>query len=842
MSSYCPHCGAPSPDEARFCMKCGRERLPEPTGEASDAAPPAAPQGPPRDAPAEAPSHPETLVVPPAPVAAPPPTAPPTPPAPPSPAAPPAPAAAPVAAAAPHPAAPAYAPAPAAPSPVGAFLGRTARGDWAGSAQAALWPLAALLISALVCATPKYGQDDEDFVGFADRLRIALAFVLQAVGGRLEFSGTDEETGLDGSVSQRVVEGTFGVHLVPLTVTALFIGGLVIGARILRNRLRLRGQSLPGSTAGLEAAVRVGLLTALGVLVLALFGQPEIQRVEVSSGPLLAMLGALALALGVSAAVLHRDGAAPWLATRPGAQFFTRALGASLRALALVLVLSSVTAYFSVTQIDAFNGDSEVPGSDVSDDRVSPYFVALLLLPNLGLHALGLGWGAPLKSEASRGSRYGGYGDSGESESFGLSKLGDLVNSGAVVGALALGLVCALVIAFVGARRCARRGEQILAAGLSFGLILLLAAVGGLGVETTARQRGLGGETSSGSFDAGVSMPDLLLFGLLWVAGAVLVAAVFTARGSGAPPVPPGLPPGQSPPGQLPPPAPGAAGPGAPAAYAVPGPYDPSAAPTQGVLASPPAPARQRGRAGVWALTLAVALLVGGGTTAGIVVWQENQSTSDGAGTSDKARQDAAGTGTGSDDDGKNDGPAASRTDEPSRTPPTEPARPSDGESGGESAGDAAVPPGSERVTDPKGFSFAAPEGWSSRAGDNPTQSMYAGASGAENFLVGVIPNADYTSYENLTNMEEHAEKDPDKSDYRRIRLEDNTFQGRAGAVWEYTYTDKSGRKIHAIDQSYVTADGTEYAIQLSWRAKVWSTERGTRTHRTALDTWRTTG
>ncbi|QCX78445.1 hypothetical protein C9F11_24145 [Streptomyces sp. YIM 121038] len=840
MSSYCPHCGAPSPDEARFCMKCGRERLPEPTGEASDAAPQDAPESAPA-APAAAPSHPETLVVPPAPVAAPPPTAPPTPPAPPAPAAPaapPAPVAAPAAAALPHPAAPAYAPAPAAPSPVGAFLGRTARGDWAGSLQAALWPLAALLLSALVCAVPTYGQDDEDVVGFADRLRIALAFVLQAVGGRLEFSGTEESTGLDGSASERVVEGTFGVHLVPLTATALFIGGLVIGARILRSRLRLRGQSLPGSTAGLEAAVRVGLLTALGVLVLALFGQPEIQRVEVSSGPLLAMLGALALALGVSAAVLHRDGAAPWLATRPGAQFFTRALGASLRALALVLVLSSVTAYFSVTQIDAFNGDSEVPGSDVSDDRVSPYLVALVLLPNLGLHALGLGWGAPLKSEASRGSRYGGYGASGESESFGLSKLGDLVNSGAVVGALALGLVCALVIAFVGARRCARRGEQILAAGLSFGLILLLAAVGGLGVETSARQRGLGGETSSGSFDAGVSMPDLLLFGLLWVAGAVLVAAVFTARGSGVPPVPPGTPPGQ-----LPPPAPGAMGPGAPAAYAVPGPYDPSAAPTQGVLASPPAPARPRGRAGVWALTLAVALLVGGGTTAGIVVWQENQSTSDDAGSSDKAGQDTAGAGTGSDDDGKNDGPAVSRTDEPSQTPPTEPARPSGAESGGgETAGDAAVPPGSERVTDPKGFSFAAPEGWSSRAGDNPTQSMYAGASGTENFLVGVIPDAGYTSYENLTNMEEHAEKDPDKSDYRRIRLEDNTFQGRAGAVWEYTYTDKSGRKIHAIDQSYVTADGTEYAIQLSWRAKVWSTARGTRTHRTALDTWRTTG
>ncbi|MDX2810267.1 zinc ribbon domain-containing protein, partial [Streptomyces scabiei] len=28
MTSYCPHCGTPGPDEARFCMKCGRERPP----------------------------------------------------------------------------------------------------------------------------------------------------------------------------------------------------------------------------------------------------------------------------------------------------------------------------------------------------------------------------------------------------------------------------------------------------------------------------------------------------------------------------------------------------------------------------------------------------------------------------------------------------------------------------------------------------------------------------------------------------------------------------------------------------------------------------------------------
>ncbi|WP_143674663.1 zinc-ribbon domain-containing protein, partial [Streptomyces caniscabiei] len=38
MTSYCPHCGTPGPAEARFCVKCGGERMPVPP-----AAPPGAP-------------------------------------------------------------------------------------------------------------------------------------------------------------------------------------------------------------------------------------------------------------------------------------------------------------------------------------------------------------------------------------------------------------------------------------------------------------------------------------------------------------------------------------------------------------------------------------------------------------------------------------------------------------------------------------------------------------------------------------------------------------------------------------------------------------------------------
>lgn len=60
MTSYCPHCGTPGPDEARFCMKCGRERLPVPAAETDTGAgaTPAPPTAPPASWPATFPGTP----------------------------------------------------------------------------------------------------------------------------------------------------------------------------------------------------------------------------------------------------------------------------------------------------------------------------------------------------------------------------------------------------------------------------------------------------------------------------------------------------------------------------------------------------------------------------------------------------------------------------------------------------------------------------------------------------------------------------------------------------------------------------------------------------------------
>ncbi|MFC9537589.1 zinc ribbon domain-containing protein [Streptomyces sp. NPDC056975] len=829
MASFCPHCGAQAPDEARFCMKCGRERTPErePTVQGPAAPPAASPGQPP--------------VPPLAPPVAPPP--------------------------------PAFAPG--GPSPVGAFLGRAFRGDWAGSAQAALWPVGLLVIAAVALAIPSYGQGSDVVVGFGDRMRISLALLLQSLGGGFEvsasggsspFGGGDSPFGSGGGDMGAEFSGGAALSLVPLTVTALWILALWIGVRVLRSRLWARATSpaVPG-TPGLEAALRVALLVTVGILVLGLFAQPSIQGVRISSSPVLAALGALLISLAVAAGMLHRDDLAQWLAARPAALALVRATGTALRALAVVLVICSIAAFISIAQIDDLGDVSDV--SDLGQADLSPLVVALLVLPNLGAMALGLGWGAPISFEAGGSSTYGGgY----QHQSFGLSELGDVTNSWAVVGALALGTVCALTVGVMAARRSSDRREQLLSAGIFLCLFLLLGALGGLGVKATGAASDLGG-SGTGSAGVGLGMAEALLFGLLWVFAAAFLAP-YLMQMAGArtgivpePQVPPGAfgpAPGapvqaypasaapvlapaapeapKEPPAPNDPPNPAVAA-ALPTATAAPGPTPtPPPGPTPGPAAAAlydphtfqlgvqpaAAPAKSPRRAGIWVATIAGAFVIGGGVAAGVLLLQDNGGKDDRAGRDDKP---AVST----------EQPATSQapTPAPSPTPSATPDRATDATPG--TTPDATVPSGYRKAVDPMGFSFVIPDVWSRQGVENGSQITYAGSTGAEHYLIGVIPDAGYTSYDNILNMEKHAEEDRKKQDYQRIDLRRNTFQGRPGAIWEYTYRDEGGRTMHGIDQSYVAEDGTEYTIYLVGQQDVWADLK--RTYRTGLESWRLT-
>ncbi|MFJ8850704.1 zinc-ribbon domain-containing protein [Streptomyces sp. NPDC102437] len=834
MPLYCPFCGTQAPDGARFCMKCGRER---PT--AADTAPAATPSMP------EAPPRPEPF--------GPPPHQPPPPGHTPLQAAPPP-------------------PGPPVPSPLGAFFGRTFRGDWADSVKAAAWPTGLILALAVALAIPSYGQGDDVVVGWGDRLRIALAMLLQAFGGGFELrptgpvggNGSDFEAGWY-DLEEGMSQGGASLSVVPLTVTVLWVGALILGAR----RTRAQGS-------GLEAAVRIGLVASAAVLVLGLFAQPDVQGVSVSSAPLLATLGALVISLLVTGGVLQRDAAAQWLAARPGALTTVRAVGTAVRALGAVVLLCGLIGYIAYANADDVDGTAML--------------LVLPLLPNIGLAVLGLSWGAPVEYDVRGQVSF--FGSGTEHGSVGLSELGEAVNGWAVTGALATGVVCALTVGVWAARRSADRREQATAGALFLAMFLVLSGVGGVSVKLAGGFGDMGGQ---GTGELATSVSDALLFGLLWVGGAVLVAPHLlrlTGRGTPVAPQVPMPMPGATPMSMPAPPLPGVAPdnpttvvpvmpnptpvpastlappsaptptpapapaptptpaptaydpqtvglsaapttPAAPAAPAAPDPYDPqtvglSAAPTTPTtptpVVSPASPPDSRKRAAlIWTGTLVAALLVGGGATAGVLALTDRGG---GAGTVEDGRPTARARSSQS--------PSA----EPSQqqTPSADPAPTASAVSTTPDATPSAptVPEGFRLVSDTAGFSFAVPTVWDRRSEKN-NQITYAGSTGRAELKVGVIHNAPYSSYDNFTTLERTA--DANQKNYRRIGLTANTFQGRPGAIWEYTYEDReSGETIHAIDQSYIADDGTEYAIYTTERDTEWPGAR--RIFDTALSTW----
>lgn len=223
-------------------------------------------------------------------------------------------------------------------------------------------------------------------------------------------------------------------------------------------------------------------------------------------------------------------------------------------------------------------------------------------------------------------------------------------------------------------------------------------------------------------------------------------------------------------------------------------------------------------------MTLVAAVVLGGGVTAGVLFLKSDKG--DNQQPPAAAAEDDKPAASGSSDSAP---PEADPTPSPTSVPTTSP-------TASATAPPAAptVPGGYRMVSDSAGFSFAVPVQWD-RESEKNHQITYAGPTGRAELKVGVIRNAPYTSYENFRNLERIA--DANQKNYRRLQLGANTFQGLQGAIWEYTYEDKqSGETIHAIDQSYIADDGTEYAIYTTERDRYWSDAR--QIFDTALSTW----
>jgi hypothetical protein len=379
------------------------------------------------------------------------------------------------------------------------FARRVATGRWE---WAALVP--ALAVAALALLIGAWSGVAVHYPGLGARTRLVLALLVQGLGGSLRVSQSYDLTGFGGSFDgtdsgfsgggayppPRTVDASYSV--MPLTVTLLWIGLLLLVLFRVRRR-----------QTGPEAAVRVALVAAAGALVLALVAQPTIQSTSISSGPVPVTLWALVISLVTASAVLCRAEARAWSAARPGFAAVLRAVGTAALALLLCVAVAGVAVF-----VIAAAHYRALSGWGVG-------FAALMVL-NLGVSGLSLGWGGPfvLTDRPQPGQGIG--------VSFGLSDLGQVWGGWAVAGAVAGGLLCALLIGFLTVRRSRDRTEQFVVAGVFSALFLLLAAVGAVSAHGDAGAVTLVGGTGNSS--AGSRLPQALLFGLLWSVGGVFVA------------------------------------------------------------------------------------------------------------------------------------------------------------------------------------------------------------------------------------------------------------------------------------------------------------------------------
>ncbi|MEU4097594.1 serine/threonine-protein kinase [Streptomyces sp. NPDC026673] len=152
--------------------------------------------------------------------------------------------------------------------------------------------------------------------------------------------------------------------------------------------------------------------------------------------------------------------------------------------------------------------------------------------------------------------------------------------------------------------------------------------------------------------------------------------------------------------------------------------------------------------------------------------------------------------------------------------------------------GDEGVPAGYVRVHDPAGFSLAVPRGWQRQLDGD--QIDYTPDGGAHRLRIGVgRAKPGLNPYMHLLELEKSLRALPD---YTRVRLHQNTFRGRDGGLWEFTWTDSKEHPgpRRAVDQAYVTGDGTEYALYMGAPADDWAAASAR--FQVALQTWRVDG
>ncbi|MGX9883514.1 serine/threonine-protein kinase [Streptomyces sp. NPDC002276] len=210
--------------------------------------------------------------------------------------------------------------------------------------------------------------------------------------------------------------------------------------------------------------------------------------------------------------------------------------------------------------------------------------------------------------------------------------------------------------------------------------------------------------------------------------------------------------------------------------------------------AAPAPPKRRRFRSVV--LVVVLAALVGGGTALGLQKWHQDR--------------DQGGT------------PSTSASQSPT--------------GGASTAPQNSNPANWQTHTDPLGFEISLPKGWvrkpyvSDNKGGETTdiqQVDYTPDDGEHFVRIAIDPTPDFpTANAHQLDLEIQLRR---LVDYNRVTLQANIFRDRPGSVWDYTWTAQAkdtpfpGPR-RAIEETYTSRDGIEYAIYMSSPAADWAT------------------
>ncbi|MEV8537473.1 serine/threonine-protein kinase [Streptomyces sp. NPDC051572] len=218
---------------------------------------------------------------------------------------------------------------------------------------------------------------------------------------------------------------------------------------------------------------------------------------------------------------------------------------------------------------------------------------------------------------------------------------------------------------------------------------------------------------------------------------------------------------------------------------------------------SAPAPSKRRRLRSV-ALVVVVAALVGGGAALGLQKWHQ--------------------------DSGQDGGPAASVSQSPPATDATS------------SPAQGSLPANWEVHHDPWGFDVSLPKGWKRKVygdADGIRQVDYTPDNGKHFVRIAIDTSPDFpTAYDHQLDLEVQLQK---LVDYNRVTLAANTYRDRPGSLWDYTWTALAkdtpfpGPR-RAIEETYMSRDGVEFAIYMSSPAADWA--QTSAQFKTVLQSW----